>query len=128
MTGPLADPGLSALILWLVLPAVVLTGGACLALWRGRRGWVVVEAVIRTPPDPAEPGAATGIAWRDAAGEIREAQLHLPGNRRAGDVIVLCHPPGEPEALQPGTPGPLLAGAIGSGLVAALCIAILLGV
>lgn len=131
MTGPLADPGLSPLILWLVLPAVLLTGAACLALWRGRRGWVVVEAVIRTLPDPSGPGATTGIAWRDETGEVREAQLHLPalpGRRRAGDVIVLCHPPGQPGALQPGTPGPLLAGAVGSGLVAALCIAILLGV
>lgn len=131
MTGSLADPALSPLILWLVLPAALLAGGVCFAMWRGRRDWVVVEAVIRTPPDPAEPASMAEIAWRDEAGEVRAAQLHLPGargRRRAGDLIALSHPPGQPGALQPGTPGPLLAGAVAAGLIATLCAAILLGV
>ena len=47
---------------------------------------------------------------------------------RPGALLSLSHPPGQPEALQTGTPGPLLASAIGSALVAALCASILLGV
>lgn len=131
MTGSLADPALSALVLWFVLPAALLAGGACVAMWWGRRGWVVVEAVIRTAPDPAEPGARTEIAWRDEAGAVHVTHLHLPGTparRRRGDVIALSHPPGDPAALQPGTPGPLLAGAVAAWLIAALCVSILLGV
>jgi len=131
MTGSLADPALSALVLWFVLPAALLVGGACLAMWRGRRDWVVVEAVIRTAPDPADPASRAEIAWRDEDGAVRTAHLSLPGTparRRAGDVIALSHPPGDPSALQQGTPGPLLAGAVAAGLVAALCASILLGV
>lgn len=131
MSGPLADPALSALILWFVLPAALLAGGACLALWRGRRDWVVVEAVVRSRPDPDDPAAETEIAWRDHAGEVRVARLRLPlpkGPPPAGALLSFSHPPGRPEALQLGTPRPLLGGAIACGLVAALGVAILLGV
>ncbi len=130
MTGPLADPTLTALILWFLLPAALLVGGACLAMWRGRRDWVVVEAVIRALPAPDDPAGLTEIAWRDDAGDVQVARLRLPPGRsppRPGALLSLSHPPGQPEALQTGTPGPLLAGAIGSGLVAALCASILLG-
>jgi hypothetical protein len=129
MSGPLADPELSALILWFVLPAALLAGGACLALWWGRRGWEVVEAVIRAVPEDGI--GASEIAWRDDAGEVRVAQVFLPspkGPRAVGTLVALSHPPGRPEALQPGTPGPLLAGAVAAGLVAALCVSVLLGV
>jgi len=128
MTGPLADPELSALILWLVLPAALLAGGACLAFWWNRRGWVVVEAVIRSVPEDGI--GTTEVAWRDDAGEVRAAQVFLPspkGPRAVGSLVALSHPPGQPGALQPGTPGPLLAGAVAAGLVALLCLSVLLG-
>jgi hypothetical protein len=131
MTGPLADPTLTALVLWFLLPAALLVGGACFALWRGRRDWVVVEAVVRAVPAPDDAAGLTEIAWRDDTGEVQVARVRLPPAKRParpGALISLSHPPGQPEALQAGTPGPLLAGAIGSALVAALCIAILLGV
>jgi hypothetical protein len=41
--------------------------------------------------------------------------------------VRLSHPPGRPEAIQPGTPMPLLAGGIAGGLMAMLCASILLG-
>ncbi|WP_137125434.1 cytochrome c-type biogenesis protein CcmH [Roseomonas sp. HF4] len=129
MSGSLADPELSALILWFVLPAALLAGGACLAFWWARRAWVVVEAVIRSVPDGGV--GATEVAWRNEAGEVRVAQVFLPspkGPRAVGTLVALSHPPGQPEALQPGTPGPLLAGAVAAGLVAMLCISVLLGV
>ncbi len=128
MSGPLADPALSALILWLVLPAALLAGGACLAMWRGRRGWVVVEGVVRSRPAPEDPATTAEVAVRDPDGAVRVVHLHLPHRPAPGTPLTLCHPPGEPAALQRGTPGPLLAGAVAAGLVAALCVAIVLGV
>ena len=68
MTGPLADPALSALVLWLVLPAALLAGGTCFAMWRGRRGWVVVEAVIRTPT----------VAWFTVSTELASSVSMVP--------------------------------------------------
>lgn len=126
----MADPELTALILWLVLPAALLVGGLCLVLWRGRRDWVVVHAVVRTRPDPGDATAPCEIAWRDDAGEVHVGHLRLMGPKGhppVGSLIALSHPPGRPEALQPGTPGPLLAGAVAAGLVVLLCLAMLLG-
>ncbi|NMJ41863.1 hypothetical protein GWK16_11470 [Roseomonas sp. JC162] len=131
MTGPLADPTLTALILWFLLPAALLVGIACFAMWRSRRDWVVVEAVIRAVPAPDDAAGLTEIAWRDDAGDVQVSRIRLPPAKRParpGALLSLSHPPGEPDSLQTGTPGPLLAGAIGSALVAALCASILLGV
>ena len=124
------DPGLDALVMWLVLPASLVLGGVCLALWRARRGWVVVEGVVRTAPDPRDAGALTEIAVADADGAVRTVRLHVPAARgrvAASQAITLCHPPGQPAALQPGTPMPLLVGAIAGGLMALLALSILLG-
>jgi|GEM_PF-2720207 len=131
MNGGLADPELTALILWLLLPAALLVGGLCLALWYGRRDWVVVHAVVRTRPEPGDAASPSEIAWRDEAGEVHLAHLRLTGPKGhppVGSLIVLSHPPGQPKALQPGTPGPLLAGAVAAGLLVLLCIAMVLGV
>lgn len=121
------DPGLAPLLLWGVLPAALLVLGGCLVLWRGRRDWVVVEAVVRDTPDEA---GRTEIAWRDEAGEVQVCRILLPnpnGPPRPGTLIALSHPPGRPEAMQPGTPGPLLAVAVGAGLVILLSLSMLLG-
>ena len=121
------DPGLAPLLLWGVLPAALLVMGGCIALWRGRRGWVVVEAVVRDTPTP---GGPSEIAWRDEAGDVQVSHVLLPnpnGPPRPGTLITLSHPPGRPEAMQPGTPGPLLAVAAGAGLVALLSLSMLLG-
>ncbi len=131
MTGRLADPALSALVLWAVLPAALLVGGTCLAMWQGRRDWVVVEGIVRSAPEPGDPAASSEIAYRDAAGEVRVAHLRLAspkGPPPRGTVMTFSHPLGQPGALQPGSPAPLLAGAVAGGLVAALCVAIVLGV
>jgi len=131
MSAGLVDPELSALILWLVLPAALLATGICLVLWRGRRDWVVVHAVVRTRPGPGDAATPSEIAWRDDAGEVHVGHLHLMGPKGhppVGSLIALSHPPGRPEALQPGTPGPLLAGAVAALLVVLLCLAMLLGV
>jgi len=121
------DPSLAPILLWGVLPVAVLVMGACLALWRGRRGWVVVEAVVRDTPQPAGPSE---VAWRDEDGEVRVSRVVLPhpkGPPRPGTIIALSHPPGRPEALQPGTPGRLLAAAVAAGVVALLSLTMLLG-
>lgn len=123
----MADESLAPILLFGVLPVALGVMGACLAFWRGRRGWVVVEAVVRDTPDPDGPSE---IAWRDAAGEVQVSRIRLPhpkGPPRPGTIIALSHPPGRPEAMQPGTPGPLLAVAVAAGLVALLCLSMLLG-
>jgi hypothetical protein len=123
----MADPDLAPILLWGVLPVTLVVMGACLALWRGRRGWVVLQAVVRDTPDP---GGPSEIAWRDAAGEVQVSRIMLPnpkGPPRPGTIIALSHPPGRPEAMQPGTPGPLLGAAVAAGLVALLCLSMLLG-
>jgi hypothetical protein len=124
------DPGLEALVLWLVLPAGLVVGGVCLALWRARRGWVVVQGVVRTPPDPRDAGALTEVALPAPGGAARSVRLHIPAARgrvKAGLAVTLSHPPSQPDALQPGTPTPLLAGAVAGGLMALLGLAMLLG-
>lgn len=122
------DPGLDAIVLWLVLPAGLVVGGVCLALWRARRDWVVVDGVVRTPPDPRDPGALTEVAVAGPDGAVRMLRVHLPARRiRAGQAVTLSHPPGRPEAMVPGTPMPLLAGAIAGGLMALLGLSMLLG-
>jgi hypothetical protein len=124
------DPVLSALVTWLVLPGGLAVCGLCLALWRARRGWVVTEGVVRIPPDPRDPGALTGIEFPGPDGAPRTLRLHLPAARRnvrEGQVVTLSHPPGQPEAAVPGTPMPLLAGAVAGGLMAMLGLSILLG-
>ena len=123
----MVDPSLAPILLWGVLPVALLVMGACLAFWHGRRGWVVVEAVVRHTPDA---GGPSEIAWRDEAGAVRVSHVLLPhpkGPPRPGTIIALSHPPGRPEAMQPGTPGPLLAVAVAAGLVAMLCLSMLLG-
>jgi hypothetical protein len=125
------DPGLDALVTWLVLPAGLAVCGVCLALWRARRDWVVVDGVVRMAPDLRDAGALTEIAVAAPDGTIRILRLHVPAARGrlvAGQAITLSHPPGQPEALQPGTPAPLLAGAVAGGLMALLGLSILLGV
>jgi hypothetical protein len=124
------DPGLDALVAWLVLPASLAVMAVCLALWRARRDWVVVDGVVRTAPDPRDPGGLTGIAVAATDGTERVVCLHVPAARgrvRAGQLVRLSHPPGQPEALQPGTPMPLLFGAVAGGLMAMLGASILLG-
>jgi hypothetical protein len=124
------DPGLDALVLWLVLPGGVLVCGVCLALWRARRDWVVLDGVVRVPPDPRDPGGLAEIGVPGPDGAERRLRLHLPaarGRLPAGLVVTLSHPPGRPEALQPGTPLPLLAGAVAGGLMTLLGLSILLG-
>lgn len=121
------DPSLAPILVWAVLPTALAVMGACIVLWHGRRGWVVVEAVVRETPGP---GAPSEIAWRNEAGEVQVSRVLLPhpkGPPRPGTIIALSHPPGRPEALQPGTPGPLLATAVAAGLVAMLCLSMLLG-
>jgi hypothetical protein len=124
------DPGLDALVTWLVLPASLAVGVLCLALWRARRHWVVTEGVVRTPPDPRDPGGLTEVAVTAADGTERLLRLHVPAARgriKAGHAVRLSHPPGQPEAMQPGTPMPLLFGAMAGGLMAMLAVSILLG-
>lgn len=122
------DPGLDALVRWLVLPGGVVVCVICLALWRARRGWTVVEGVVRTPPDPRDPGGMTDLVVTGTDGAEHELRLHLAARRmRAGQVVTLCHPPGRPDAAVPGTPLPLLAGAIAGGLMVLLGLSILLG-
>lgn len=124
------DPGLDALVLWLVLPGGLAVCGVCLALWRARRNWVVLEGVVRTPPDPRDPGALTEVALAGPDGTQRILRLHLPSARRnvrEGQAVTLSHPPGRPEAAVHGTPMPLLAGAVAGGLMALLGVSILIG-
>jgi len=130
MTGPLADPGLSALILWVVLPAAVLVTVACFAMWRARRGWVVLEGVVAAPPEPDDPAGLATVALPQPDGAARLVRLRLARAGRppeAGMRLALSHPPGQPEALQPGTPGPLLAAACAGALLSALCLAVAAG-
>lgn len=124
------DPGLDALVLWLVLPGGLAVCGVCLALWRARRRWVVVEGVVRIPPDPCDPGGLAAVEFPGADGALLSVRLHLPGARRGlreGHPVTLSHPPGQPQAAVPGTPMPLLAGAVAGGLMAMLGLSILLG-
>ncbi|WP_198371432.1 DUF3592 domain-containing protein [Roseomonas rosulenta] len=124
------DPGLDALVTWLVLPASLVVAGLCLTLWRARRDWVVVQGVVRTPPDPRDAGALTEVAVAAQDGSERRLRVHVPAARgriAAGQTVTLSHPPGRPEAIQPGTPAPLLAGGIAGALMAMLCISILIG-
>lgn len=130
MNGSLADPGLTALILWLVLPAALLVGGLCFALWRGRRDWVVLEGRVVFRPEPQDAKTPCEIAIDAPDGTTRSVHLHLirpKGPPPVGTIVALSHPPGQPEALQPGTPGPLLGGAVAGAALALLCIAIVLG-
>jgi hypothetical protein len=63
-------------------------------------------------------------------GVVRTLRVHVPAARgriKAGLPITLSHPPGQPEALHPGTPTPLLVGAVAGGLMALLGLSILLG-
>ncbi len=124
------DPDLDALVLWLVLPGGLVVCGVCLALWRARRGWVVVQGVVRTTPDPRDPGGLAGIEFAGPDGAPLTVRLHLPAARRGlreGHPVTLSHPPGQPQAAVPGTPMPLLAGAVAGGLMAMLGLSILLG-
>lgn len=124
------DPGLDALVTWLVLPASLAVMAVCLALWRARRNWLVVDGVVRTAPDPRDHGGLTEIAVAATDGTERLVRLHVPAARgriKAGQVVRLSHPPGQPEALQPGTPMPLLFGALAGALMAMLGASILLG-
>ena len=130
MTGPLADPGLSALILWVVLPAALLVGGLCFALWHARRDWVVVEGRVVFRPEPDDAASPCEVAIDAPDGTARTVRLHLvrpKGPPPVGSIVALSHPPGQPDAVQPGTPGPLLGGAVAGGAVGLLCIAMLLG-
>jgi hypothetical protein len=124
------DPGLDALVMWLVLPASLAVTALCLALWRARRNWVVVDGVVRTAPDPRDHGALTEVAVAATDGTERLLRLHVPAARgriKPGQVVRLSHPPGQPEAMQPGTPLPLLFGAVAGALMAMLGASILLG-
>ncbi|CAH0222493.1 hypothetical protein [Roseomonas sp. CECT 9278] len=125
------DPGLDALVAWLVLPASLVVMAVCLVLWRARRHWVVVDGVVRTAPDPRDHGGLTEIAVTATGGTERLLRLHVPAARgriKAGQVVRLSHPPGQPEAMQPGTPMPLLFGAVAGGLMAMLGASMLLGI
>lgn len=127
MAAP-ADPGLSALLLWLLLPAALAIGALCLALWWPRRGWTVLHARVVASVAP-EPGwievAVAGADDTPRIVRLRPLRPELPP--RPGAEITFCHPPGQPDALQQGTPGPLLAGAIAAGLVAALSLVTAIG-
>lgn len=124
------DPGLDALVLWLVLPGGVAVCGLCLALWLRRRDWLVIEGVVRVPPDPRDPAGLTEVAVDAPDGAVRNVRLHVPaarGRLKAGMAVTLSHPPGRPDALVPGTPMPLLAGAVAGGLMALLGLSMLIG-
>ena len=45
-----------------------------------------------------------------------------------GTAITLSHPPGRPEALQEGSPTPLLVAAWAGAVLAVFCIAVVAGV
>ncbi|MBR0683202.1 hypothetical protein GXW74_22125 [Roseomonas eburnea] len=130
MSGPLADPGLSALVLWAVLPVTAVASVACFLMWRARRGWVVLEGIVVSRPEPGDAATPIGIAVPQPDGTTRLAHLHMArpgGPPRVGAMLTLCHPPGHPEALQPGTPAPLLAAACAGALLSALCLAVAAG-
>ncbi len=131
MTGPLADPGLSRLVLFLVLPASLLMAVACFAMWRSRRDWVVLDGIVRSRPQPGAPPAPTEIGVRHADGSTAVVHLHLVrprGHPMIGTALTLSHPPGRPELMQEGSPTPLLVAAWAGAVGAVFCIAVVAGV